>query len=446
MCEFPPYDVTRVPLSPRHPAAPHLPQKGMGPLWESRGRGRRYLLQPLGRCPAPRRAPRGRTRVRMRPSSASFPPGAWPSGPGDGRKSISQVSLTLHVGRGCCGACLHLPPPGPRRAGPGSRPFPELPAAGAIRLPSVSCAEAARPPAPSMATSCGRCHRPHRGPPSGPASGFGPQPSPKPPSCASVPASNRQAPPRPSPPLPGQCPLPAAGSPPAPLHSPGRPAEMLWCQHRSQHPQSHTQHTCGSAMLSRDWDGTRRRGPRPAVGSLAGPSLPLPAPRRCPGLSPAAPGGSCPGSRWQRRLSGPRPAVVLLACPDGQGEVCWHHEKSFVLPSPAVAAPGRHGQGVPLPPAPLSPPCPTVTPGTVPSILPAASPGTGRCRTGGRGESGKGGDVPGTARSPRVPALTRGGQGEPEEQQRQEPARRGHAGGAAGAAAAPLRGSRICRR
>lgn len=171
------------------------------------------------------------------------------------------------------------------------RPLPELPPAGAIRRLSASCTEAARPPVPSTATLCGCCHRPHRGAQRSPAPAFGPQLSPKPPSCAPLPASNVLST-ETLVPSPGQRPLPAACSPRC-------LAEMHWQQQQPQNHQSCIQHTGGSALLS--WDGahTRRREPRPALGSTAGPRLPVPASRRCPALSPAAPGGLCPGSRRQ---------------------------------------------------------------------------------------------------------------------------------------------------
>lgn len=89
---------SHVSLHPACPSASHLAQNGMGPLWESRGRGRRYLRQPPGRWLVPRRAPRGRTSLRVRPSWASFPSGAFPSGPEEIRNSVSHVSP--HAGQG----------------------------------------------------------------------------------------------------------------------------------------------------------------------------------------------------------------------------------------------------------------------------------------------------------------------------------------------------------
>lgn len=89
--------LSHVSLHPPHPTASHLAQNGMGPLWESRGRGRRYLRQPPGRWPVPRRAPRGRTSLRVRPSWASFPSGAFPRGP-EIRNNVSCVAP--HTGQG----------------------------------------------------------------------------------------------------------------------------------------------------------------------------------------------------------------------------------------------------------------------------------------------------------------------------------------------------------
>lgn len=89
--------LSHVSLHPPCPTASHLAQKGMGPLWESRGRGRRYLRQPPGRWPVPRRAPCGRTSLRVRPPWASFPSGAFLRGP-EIRNSVSRVSP--HTGQG----------------------------------------------------------------------------------------------------------------------------------------------------------------------------------------------------------------------------------------------------------------------------------------------------------------------------------------------------------
>lgn len=213
----------------------------------------------------------------------------------------------------------------------------------------------------------------------------------QPQALAPSPAQSRPPPVPPSPPATGR--VPQAPSPRA-APGPRVPAEMLQCQQRSQHHQSRTLQT----------------GMPPGEGARD----PPPASRRCPGLAPAAAGGSC---SQPAAATAPRPPARPLRW-TGRG-VAGPVKSASSSPARGQRVPAGTGRGRRSP-----------RPRSAPARPRPAAHGPRRpprCQRGARG--GSEGPRHGRPR-PGVPALTGGGgQGEPEQQQGQEPARRGHTGG-----------------
>lgn len=133
-----------------------LLQKGMGPLWERRGRWRRNFLRPPCQGPGPLLGPLGCTRYRMVPSSISFPSEVCSRGPPHTALRQSQSSRSACTQRRRFMLLRRPPPRGPGQgAGVGAeRPGAEGGASrgsGGLQDAELAWLPAARPCAPSRA-------------------------------------------------------------------------------------------------------------------------------------------------------------------------------------------------------------------------------------------------------------------------------------------------------